>query len=182
MKSIYDYETVARRLAKLRRERKLSPEKLAAEINNYLSRYGYSDTLSETAIRTYESPSKKAKAMGAPVLLALSKFFRVEPGYILGTQSAKISANKEITNDLGLTDNSIKMIEDMKKVGLIGIFNRLLEEPELQSLLLSIDGYMNLNNARIQGIAGPPIAFEIEKARKYEAIEKFTNMLNEMGD
>ena len=74
-KRIYDIRVVAGRLRELRREAGLSMEELANQLH-----------WSESTIKQYECGGKSGRIPAEHNLSLLADFFKVEPGYILGTQ------------------------------------------------------------------------------------------------
>ena len=75
-KRIYDIRVVAGRLRELRREAGLSMEELANQLH-----------WSESTIKQYECGGKSGRIPAEHNLSLLAEFFKVEPGYILGTQN-----------------------------------------------------------------------------------------------
>ena len=77
-KRIYDTAVVAVRLKKLRHEKGLTQKELAEKLY-----------WSESTIKQYECGGKSGRIPGEHNLSILADFFKVEPGYILGTQDYK---------------------------------------------------------------------------------------------
>lgn len=77
-KRIYDTAVVAKRLKELRHEKGLTQRELAAKLY-----------WSESTIKQYECGGKSGRIPAEHNLAILADFFRVNPGYILGTQDYK---------------------------------------------------------------------------------------------
>ena len=82
-KRIYDTAVVAKRLKELRHEKGLTQRELAAKLY-----------WSESTIKQYECGGKSGRIPAEHNLAILADFFRVNPGYILGTQDYKHKLEK----------------------------------------------------------------------------------------
>lgn len=85
-KRIYNVAVVAERLKELRREKGLTQKELADKLY-----------WSESTIKQYECGGKSGRIPAEHNLSILADFFKVEPGYILGTQDYKTKLEKWFT-------------------------------------------------------------------------------------
>lgn len=82
-KRIYDTSVVAKRLKELRHEKGLTQKELAKILY-----------WSESTIKQYECGGKSGRVPAEQNLSILADYFKVEPGYILGTQDYKTKLEK----------------------------------------------------------------------------------------
>ena len=108
-KRIYDTSVVAKRLKELRHEKGLTQKELAEKL-----------FWSESTVKQYECGGKSGRIPAEHNLYILADFFKVEPGYILGTQDYKTKLEKwyaEISPDaLEESKNEIAFYNKLTKI------------------------------------------------------------------
>lgn len=105
---LYNKVLLAEKLDDLRHEKGLTLAKLSSEIEN---KTGVS--ISATQLGKYEN-SNKPDLIGLNNLLALANYYDKSIYYLLGMHECEQVDNEEIFKRLGLRDNTIKNIENLK--------------------------------------------------------------------
>ena len=127
----FDYKKTAERLKMLRREKKLSHEKLSAVLK---VQYGIS--LSRASLIDYENTdvqSVKAGAAGkmsVDRIAVLADFYGVSTDYLLGRSDirSRDESAKALTDYTGLSESAIQALHDRYSKQSIQALNRLLTE------------------------------------------------------
>lgn len=111
-KRIYDTAVVAKRLKELRHEKGLTQRELAAKLY-----------WSESTIKQYECGGKSGRIPAEHNLAILADFFRVNPGYILGTQDYK---NKLAKRFAEIPPDALE--ESRNEIAFYNRLNKILKE------------------------------------------------------
>lgn len=111
-KRIYDTSVVAKRLKELRHEKGLTQRELAAKLY-----------WSESTIKQYECGGKSGRIPAEHNLAILADFFRVNPGYILGTQDYK---NKLAKRFAEIPPDALE--ESRNEIAFYNRLNKILKE------------------------------------------------------
>ena len=111
-KRIYNTAIVAERLKNLRREKGLTQKELAEKLY-----------WSESTIKQYECGGKSGRIPAEHNLSILADFFKVEPGYILGTQDHRTELGKWYTR---FTPEMLA--ESKRELAFIDVITKVLKE------------------------------------------------------
>ena len=124
---------IAEKLVKLRKEKGLTQEKLAQELN-----------ISIASIKNYENV-KTPREPKNDILLKFAKFYDVSTKYLLNDEiTNKTNDNIIIGTELKLSDNAIKTIKRFSKYNLSDTFNMFLEYQSISRIMYALRNIKNL--------------------------------------
>lgn len=118
---------IGQRIVLLRKKRGISQAQLADELK-----------IQRSALNYYEKGTRIPKAQ---TLVMLSRFFDVTTDYILGCTSQSSIENNNIYEKLGIGDDVIDSISDIKNIGKSDMLARLLTHESFKRLLYKISQY-----------------------------------------
>jgi len=128
--------TLAERLGDLRKEKKLTYEKLSKNIEEKEKVY-----ISHTSLNNYEDTSKN-KVPSLTYAIALADYYNVSIDYLIGRTNSrkKDVTHKAVSAKFGLSDKAMNRLENMKRDFLysekLDIINYMLESPLFTNVIL----------------------------------------------
>lgn len=103
-----------------------------------------------TTLRNYEN-DKLYRIPNPYQLKLLKNHYNVTYEYLLEEECENMeSQNIEVGRDLGLTDNAIKQIKNIKEHNITNELNRIIEEPSFQGILTSYKHINLLYNCKLE--------------------------------
>lgn len=120
-------ETFGQRLKLLREQKNYTLRELADEMN-----------ISYSALGNYE---RNVREPSFVTIERLANFFDVDAGYLLGINNCKKAANMSIVDDLGLSEDSIIILRQLKDKNLSDTLSYIIENQYFYTLLLAIKTY-----------------------------------------
>lgn len=98
------------RLKQLRQEKKITQSELSKALN-----------VAKTTIASYEQGINEP---GLSMLVKISQYFDVTTDYLIGLSEGRSVDNQEISQKIGINDEAINTLRQLKKLSLINVHNR----------------------------------------------------------